>query len=371
MRLVDVSRTGSRVLAGFVVSALLLVGCSNGGSHSGTKEGSAGTTVPLSQAKLLDDPKSYEGPSTATLAQASINPIATDPTQQLPVTVTDAQGTKVTVTDTSRILTLDLYGSLSRIVFDLGLGGNVVGRDTSSAFDEIKDLPNVTENGHELNGESVLELAPTVILTDTSIGPWDVILQMRDAGIPVVVVDSKRSMENIGTLIDEVATALGVPAVGTELAARTSTTVEAKLAEIAKIAPAEQQDKLRMIFLYVRGQAGIYYMFGEGSGADSLIDAVGGYDVSAEINWEGMKPVTAEGLVSAQPDLIIMMTKGLESVDGVDGLLEKVPAVAQTPAGQKRRIVDMSDTEVLSFGPQTADVIDALARAIYAPEPSK
>jgi iron complex transport system substrate-binding protein len=33
-----------------------------------------------------------------------------------------------------------------------------------------------------------------------------------------------------------------------------------------------------------------------------------------------------------------------------------------------RRIVDMSDYVVLSFGPRTAGVLDALARAVYAPE---
>jgi iron complex transport system substrate-binding protein len=57
-------------------------------------------------------------------------------------------------------------------------------------------------------------------------------------------------------------------------------------------------------------------------------------------------------------------------VGGVDGLVERLPAVAQTPAGRHRRIVDMDDREVLSFGPITAGVLDALARAIYAPDPS-
>src|SRR3546814_4778072 len=75
-----------------------------------------------------------------------------------------------------------------------------------------------------------------------------------------------------------------------------------------------------------------------------------------------MRPVNAEALVEMKPDLLLMMTKGLDSVDGIDGLLERVPAVANTPAGQNRRIVDMSDYEILSFGPRTPDVLDALAR---------
>ncbi|MGO7983278.1 hypothetical protein ACC691_36090 [Rhizobium johnstonii] len=64
------------------------------------------------------------------------------------------------------------------------------------------------------------------------------------------------------------------------------------------------------------------------------------------------------------------MTKGLESVGGVDGLLTAVPALAATPAGAHRRFVDMSDTDILAFGPRSARVLDALARAIYAPADS-
>jgi iron complex transport system substrate-binding protein len=54
-------------------------------------------------------------------------------------------------------------------------------------------------------------------------------------------------------------------------------------------------------------------------------------------------------------------------VGGVDGLLADKPAIALTKAGQNRRFVDMADGEILGFGPRTADVLDALARAIYAP----
>ena len=315
----------------------------------------------------LADPLSWEGPSTAVAAASAVVPV-TDGAQVLPATLADAQGTTVTVTDTTRILALDVYGSLSRIVFELGLGDRVVARDVSTDFPEAAHLPVVTQNGHDLNAEAILDAAPTVILTDTSLGPWDTILQMRDAGIPVVVVDSRRSLEGIGALIDQVGTALGVPERAAALAARTTAAVDAKIAQIAEIAPADPARKLRMMFLYVRGQSGVYYLFGEESGADSLIEALGGVDVAGEIGWSGMRPITDEALVDANPDLLLMMTKGLESVGGVDGLVEHLPAVAQTDAGRHRRVVDMSDTTVLSFGPATADVLDALAVAVYAPE---
>ncbi len=358
-----------RRLVPLVLAALVLAGCAGAPTGASTvAQGAVG--VQLADADVASDPRTIEGPSTAVLADSTIDPVAHSPEQQLPVTVTDMQGTEVTITDTSRILALDIYGSLSRIVFELGLGDQIVGRDVSSAYAEISDRPLVTSGGHDLSGEAILELAPTVILTDTSLGPWDVILQMRDAGIPVVVMDPHRDLSAIPELIRATAQALGVPAEGELLAERSDATVQAKLAEIAAVAPQDPAAKLRMAFLYVRGQSGVYYMFGSGSGADALITALGGIDVASEIGFEGMRPLNDEGLVKAAPDLILMMTKGLESVDGIDGLLERLPAVANTPAGQSRRIVDMSDTEILSFGPNTAAVLDALAVAIYAPEGS-
>lgn len=348
-----------------IVSATLgLAACTTGGLDHAD---GALATPPLAEVTPLADPLSWQGPSTAVAAASAIVPV-TEGAQVLPVTVTDAQGSAVTVVDTSRILALDIYGSLSRIVFELGLGDSVVARDTSSAFPEAAGLPVVTENGHDLNAEAILDAAPTVILTDTSLGPWDTVLQMRDAGIPVVVVDSHRSLASIGTLVEQVGAALGVPDRAAALAARSTAAVDAKIAQIADVAPADPERRLRMMFLYVRGQSGVYYLFGEESGADSLIEALGGIDVAGEIGWRGMRPLTDEALVDANPDLLIMMTKGLESVGGVDGLVERLPAVAQTDAGRNRRIVDMSDTTVLSFGPASADVLDALAVAVYAPE---
>ena len=355
-----------RGLAAFALAVTVALTSASCAVVDSAHGGSGAATPPLAGVTPVADPLTWEGPSTAVAASTPLDPV-TDGVPALPATVTDAQGTVVTVADTSRILTLDIYGSLSRIVFELGLGDAVVARDVSTAFPEAEHLPVVTENGHDLNAEAILDAAPTVILTDTSLGPWDTILQMRDAGIPVVVVDSHRSLDSVASLVQQVGEALGVPERAAALAARSTAAVEAKIAQIAAIAPADPAQKLRMMFLYVRGQSGVYYLFGEESGADSLIEALGGIDVAGEIGWTGMRPITDEALVDANPDLLIMMTKGLESVGGVDGLVEHLPAVAQTDAGRHRRIVDMSDTTVLSFGPASAEVLDALAVAVYAP----
>ena len=356
-----------RALMSFVALAVL-AGCSLNGPAGVAGPVAAADRPALDSLTPLDHPREYAGPSTAVSSAAPVAPVVDDPRPALPATVTDAQGTTVTVTDTSRILALDLYGSTSRIVYELGLGDSVVGRDTSSDFAEIVDEPLVTTNGHELTGEAILNLAPTLIITDTTLGPWDVVLQMRDAGIPVVVVDAHRGLDTVGTLIGQVAAAVGLPEAGAALIARTQAEIDRVTTQIARLAPADPAEKLRVVFLYLRGSAGVFYLFGTGSGADSLITTLGGVDVATEIGWQGMRPITDEGLIAAQPDLVLVMTEGLASVGGVDGLLEQLPAVAQTPAGEHRRVVDMADSQLLGFGPTTAQTLDALARAFYAPD---
>lgn len=348
-----------------------LVGCGpvldrNGGDHG--DDGPVTSVPSIADVTPLADPRSWQGEVDVNLPEPDIRPVEDDPAPQLPATVTDAQGTQVTVTDVSRILALDIYGTLSQTVFELGLGDNIVGRDVSSAYAEIEDRPLVTRNGHELNAEAILELDPTVLVTDTSLGPWDVVVQVREAGIPVVVVDAERNLDNLAALTQEVADALGVPAQGRHLGERIEDEAAAVRAAIAEVAPTDLTGRLRMVFLYVRGQANVYYMFGRGSGADALITAAGGYDVSSEIGWDGMKPVNDEGLIKAQPDAVLMMDEGLSSVGGVDGLLDQFPALAQTPAGENRRVIAMDDAQVLSYGPRTADVLNALAVALYAPD---
>lgn len=353
-----------RLLATLAVAvALTASGC----AAPSTTSAAARPAPSLGSVEPLKEPREWEGPSTAVVRNSAVRPVATNPKPALPVMVTDSQGTKVTVDDTSRILALDIYGTLGRTVFELGLGKNLVGRDISTQFAEARSLPLVTHNGHELNAESILGLDPTVILTDSSLGPWDVVLQMRDSGIPVVVTDSERSLANVDDITTQVANALGVPEAGRALNKRIADRITTTRRQIAAAAPTSTDRKLRAVFIYARGGSGVYYMFGEGSGADSLIRSLGLYDVAKEIDWRGSKPLTDEGIVAAQPDVILMMTKGLESVDGVDGLLDQFPALAQTPAGQNRRIVDMADAQILGYGPLTDQVLNALAVAIYAP----
>jgi iron complex transport system substrate-binding protein len=298
------------------------------------------------------------GPATAVIDDA-VRPLDPLPVPALPVTVTSADGREVTVTDVDRILPVNLYGSIAEIVFSLGLGDRVIGRDTSTTFAQAADLPLVTANGHDLSAEAILELDPSVVLADASIGPSEVFQPLEAAGIAVVMLDELQTIDDVPDHIRAIANALGVPEAGERLVARTQQEIDDAVAAV-DVPP----DPPSIAFLYLRGPAGIYLITGAGAGPDAMIEAIGARDAGAELGVAGFKPITSEALINAAPDVILVLTDSLTSVGGVDGLLA-IPGVAQTPAGDQRRIVDMDDGVLLNFGTRTGAAITALAEAVY------
>ena len=357
-------------VAAIAAAAALLAGCAGPGAPSPAASGPAQPT-PLAELTPGAYPAAITGPSTAVLADESIVPVADDAQPALPTTVVshDPGGdVDVTVTDASRVVALDVAGSVAATVAGLGFADRLVGRDVATTFPEAAALPVVTSpDGQSVDAEAVLGVSPTIVITDGSVGPRDVLQQLRSAGVAVVFVDNESSFAGAAQLAEQVAAVFGTPELGTRLADGISSRVAAVEAEIARFVPSDPGQRLRMAFLYLRGGSGVYYLFGTGSGADVLIDALGGIDAATEQGWVGMRPMTDEALVAMDPDLILVMTGGLRSVGGIDGLIASKPAVGLTTAGEHRRFVDMADGDILSFGPRSAEVLEALARAVYAP----
>ncbi|MEU7109429.1 ABC transporter substrate-binding protein [Streptomyces sp. NPDC046215] len=285
----------------------------------------------------------------------------TAPKTTLPATVRSADGRDVTVRATDRIV--PLTGALSEIVFTLGLGDHVVARDVTATFEQAKKLPVVTR-AHDVSAESVLSLKPDLVLAEPTTGPAEAVEQIRAAGVPLVVLDPAKKLEDVGPRIGKVAAALGVRDAGDALRRRTEDRLDAAKKNIPHAADAGK--KPRVAFLYLRGSASVYLLGGAGSGADSLIEAAGGVDAGAR---SGLKkdftPITSEALAKAAPEVILVMSKGLASVGGVDGLL-KIPGVGQTPAGLDRRIASVDDGVLLNFGPRTDTVLASLIEQIHA-----
>ncbi|MER6179306.1 ABC transporter substrate-binding protein [Streptomyces sp. NPDC001652] len=340
-------RSGRRIgPAPWAVALVLLTGaCAGGGPDKASTEA---TPVSASARAAAAEKR---------LAKNTLVPLEGEaPTPELPVTVDSSDGREVTVRDASRVLPLN--GGIAEIVFTLGLGDKVVGRDITATFAEAKKLPQVTK-AHDVSAESVLSLRPTVVLADTDTGPSEAIDQIRDAGVPVVVLDPATKLSDVPTRTTRIARALGVPEAGKALNSRIAEDLSAAKAGVP------EGSRPKVAFLYMRGSAAVYLMGGKGSGADSLLEAAGAVDAGVEMGLDKpFTPLTSEALIAAGPDVILMMDKGLASVGGIDGLV-RIPGIAETPAGADRRIVTLEDGVLLSFGPRTPWVIDILVDAIH------
>ncbi|MFJ4274230.1 hemin ABC transporter substrate-binding protein [Streptomyces coelicoflavus] len=285
-----------------------------------------------------------------------VEPLAKRPEPRFPVTVRSADGERVTVGRAGRIVPLS--GSLSEIVFTLGLGDRVVARDVTATFEQAAGLPVVTR-GHDVSAESVLALKPDLVIAETTTGPEEAVGQIRAAGVPVLFVEAAKGLDDVGPRIEAVADALGVPAAGKELTRRSEQRIAAVRGDVPR------GDKPRVAFLYLRGSASVYLIGGADSGAGSLIEAAGAVDAGAASGLDkDFTAITSEALVKAAPDAILVMSKGLESVGGVDGLV-KIPGIAQTPAGMDRRVVSVEDGVLLNYGPRTDQVLESVVAQLY------
>lgn len=247
-----------------------------------------------------------------------------------------------------------LANGVAEIMNSLNARSIIVGRDISSTEKALENVPLAT-SGHQVLPEEVIALKPDLVIIDASTGPKAAIEQIRSAGIRVVQTPESWTLEDISIKVAAVANAIGAPQQGVLLNAAIEDAIQTSTLS----------SKPRIAFLYLRGTSSIYLVGGPGSGADSLISAIGATDVGAESLLRPFNTMTAESLATLNPDVIIVMTKGLESVGGVSGLL-KLPGVAQTRAGKNHAIIDVDDSLLLSFGPRTPSLVIALAEKVRA-----
>jgi iron complex transport system substrate-binding protein len=250
-----------------------------------------------------------------------------------------------------------LANGVAEIIQSLNAQAIMVGRDISSTEDSLADIPIIT-SGHQVLPEKVIALKPDLVVIDASTGPKAAIETIKAAGISVVETPESWSLQDLPIKVRAVGKAIGAQDQAEELVKQINQSLNA----------AELKNSPQVAFLYLRGTSSVYLIGGTGSGADSLLTAIGAIDVGAKTLNRPFNTLTAESLVALNPDVILVMSKGLESVGGIEGLL-KLPGVAQTAAGKNSAVIDVDDSLLLSFGPRTPSLIVALAKALIKVAP--
>lgn len=249
---------------------------------------------------------------------------------------------------------MTLANGSAEIIDALGLKSIIVGRDIASTDASLKDIPILT-SGHQVVAEKIIATRPDLVIIDSSVGPAQALQDIADAGITVKSIDEAWSLDDISIKVAQISALLGIEKSGSMLNFKIKNAISASRDVL--------QGSPRIAFLYLRGGSSIYLIGGKGSGADSLLQAIGAVDVGAQKIAQPFTALTSESFSEMSPDLILVMRKGLESVGGIDGLVS-LPGVAQTPAGKNRSVVAVDDSLLLSFGPRTPALLGQLAEGI-------
>lgn len=259
------------------------------------------------------------------------------------------------ITTYQRIISLD--GAITETLFALGQGEKLVGIDRTSTYPPLK-ITEIPKLGHirQLNAEAVLGLSPDLIIALEADRDNKVIQQLVAAKIEFLFVSKPHTLDGPMEMASTIAAKLGGEAALEQLITD-NTENKQKLESLLS----EIRTKPRVLFIYARGK-GSMSVAGKNTSAEAIIQLAGGENAMTE--FEEFQALSAEGLIEAAPDVLLLFESGLRSISGIEGLLE-VPGVQQTPAGKNKKIIAMDGHYLLGFGPRAAQAAIELATKLH------
>jgi heme transport system substrate-binding protein len=274
---------------------------------------------------------------------------------QSPVVVTDAAGEPVSIADASRVATLG--GVFTETAYALGAEDQVAAVDASSFYppEALAEKPNFGYYRF-LSAEPVLAQSPSLIVGNEETGPPEVVSQLRDAGLPILLLPDGNDVAAARDLITTLGLVFGRQAEASNLVA----TLDADVAAAEELV-AQATSMPRVLFVLQPPEAPTL-VAGSDTSAGSMIELAGGKNIYP--GFGSYIPMTPEGIAEAAPEVILTTDASLERFGGLEAFLA-APGVAQTPAAQAGRIVAMEDLYLLGFGPRTGKAIADLARLLH------
>lgn len=254
---------------------------------------------------------------------------------------------------------ISVGGGVTEIVYALDAQRLLVAVDTSSHWPPVART--LTKVGYQgtLAAEGVLSLNPAVLLASHEAGPPAALRQIEDAGVQVVRVRNDYSFPGLLTRVRLVASSIGHEAAGEALVAR----LEQRWAEVsetlrARPAQGASGEPMRVAFLMLHGP--MVAAAGRDTGADALLGHLGVINVFAQ-DFANYKPLSAESLVAADPDFIIVTVDGSDQ-DGALDRLRAIPGAQISNAIRDGRVAAIDIVYALGFGPRLPDVVAELHR---------
>jgi iron complex transport system substrate-binding protein len=272
------------------------------------------------------------------------------------VTLTDAGGRSVQISDASRILAIG--GDVTEIIYALGEDARLVGVDATSQFPStaLKDKPNIGYM-RALSTEGVVSVGASLIIASAGAGPPEVVKTLKTTSVPYLEVTDAFSAEGIAAKVRLIARAIGAEGQGDKLVNQ----VEQDFKDLADTARRIKQPAKAMFVLGV--QNGRANVAGQGTAANAILELAGAKNVATGMS--GYKPVTDEAIVEMAPDVILIMRRSSGNDNHDTAQLLELKGVQSTPAGAAKRVIMMDALYLLGFGPRAPRAARELMGRIY------
>lgn len=248
----------------------------------------------------------------------------------------------------------------TEILYALDAADHLVGVDLSSTYPEAaRKLPNVGYH-RLLSAEGIISLKPTVVFHDGNIAPEAAVEQLKKVGVPMKEFPKPATIEETKALIRMMAFHFGKEQKAEEICMKLDADMKEAAAKRNSF-----KDTVKVVLIHFGRQMNTYLAVGKKSNASRIIDWAGG--VNAIDAVQGMKPVSAEMIVKAQPDVILATDFGYDRMGGLEKFRE-LPGIALTPAGKNNRIYRVEEHDLIYLGPRTGQTVNKLIDLLHTKE---
>ncbi len=276
------------------------------------------------------------------------------PTPAGPLQITDGLGREITLGGPAQRI-VSLAPSNTEILFAVGAGSQVIGRDEISDFPvQAADVSSIGSTFGELNTEAILALEPDLVLAATITAP-EQLQTLETLGLTTFVLSNPTDFEGLYENLATVGQLTGHSEQAADLAEELRARVEAVIMATAGAAPAT-------VFYEVDGSdTSAPWTTGVGTFQDLLIDLAGGTNVAGGI--EGWGQIDLEALVTSDPE-VILFGEGPFIVTTIETLAAR-PGWGGISAVLMGRVVPIDTNWVDRPGPRLVDALEAMAAALH------
>ena len=248
-------------------------------------------------------------------------------------------------------------GSITEIIYFLNEDKKIVGVDVTSNYPKkAKDLPSI---GYvrNLSTEGILSLNPTLILGEDDMGPPNVIQQIKEIDVDLRIIPEEKNISGIINKIQCVSSIIGASEKAQKMI---NTSLLPSIKELEKIQNYSQiRTKKVMLILSMQGTSPI--VAGRGTSGDGFINMIGAQNVFN--SFDGWKPVSAESIIAANPEYILLPNRDMHKNSNVNNLKTN-PLFKNTIAGLKNNFISEDAMTMLGFGPRSIDSALKIAKEI-------